>query len=108
MITLLLNCFLFANLGVIIGMRAKSHEDTSTYSNFLIMPMAFFSGTFFPVDKIPLVLKAVVYIMPLTHTNIAIRKPVPDVESCISFGLLLIYSLVFFIYGSRLIREYNE
>jgi len=107
-ITLLLNCFLFANLGVIIGMRAKSHEDTSTYSNFLIMPMAFFSGTFFPVDKIPLVLKAVVYIMPLTHTNIAIRKPVPDVESCISFGLLLIYSLVFFIYGSRLIREYNE
>src|SRR5208283_5941816 len=44
--TLLLNCFLFASLGVITGMIAKSHEDTSTYNNFFIMPMAFFTGTF--------------------------------------------------------------
>ena len=47
---LLLNCFLFSSLGVIVGMRAVSHEDTSTYSNFFIMPMAFLSGTFFQVD----------------------------------------------------------
>lgn len=46
-ITLLLNCFMFASLGVITGMITKSHEDTATYSNFFIMPMAFFSGTFF-------------------------------------------------------------
>ena len=50
-VTLLLTCFLFASLGVITGMLAKSHEDTATYSNFFIMPMAFFSGTFFPVDR---------------------------------------------------------
>lgn len=46
-VTLLLNCFMFASLGVITGMITKSHEDTATYSNFFIMPMAFFSGTFF-------------------------------------------------------------
>ena len=89
-------------------MRAKSHEDTSTYSNFLIMPMAFFSGTFFPVDKIPVFLKTIVYIMPLTHTNIVIRKTSLDAEAWISLGVLLVYSLIFFIYGSKLIREYNE
>jgi ABC-2 type transport system permease protein len=72
---LILNCFLFASLGVITGMRTKSHEDTATYSNFFIMPMAFFSGTFFPVNKMPLLLKTVIYMMPLTHTNILIRKP---------------------------------
>jgi len=43
-VALLLNCFLFANMGVIVGMLTKSHEDTATYSNFFIMPMAFLPG----------------------------------------------------------------
>jgi ABC-2 type transport system permease protein len=106
--TLLLNCFLFANLGVIIGMRAKSHEDTATYSNFFIMPMAFFSGTFFPVDKLPVLFKAVIYILPLTHTSILIRKAHMDTEGMISLLVLIAYATVFFIYGSKLIREYSE
>jgi ABC-2 type transport system permease protein len=50
-LTLILNSLLFANLGAVIGMRAQSHQDTSTYSNFLIMPMTFFSGTFLPIEK---------------------------------------------------------
>jgi len=108
LIALLLNCFLFANLGVIIGMRAKSHEDTATYSNFLIMPMAFFSGTFFPVDKLPVLFKAVIYILPLTHTSILIRKTHMDVEGIFSLCVLIVYATAFFIYGSKLIREYSE
>jgi ABC-type polysaccharide/polyol phosphate export permease len=105
---LLLNGFLFANLGVIIGMRTKTHEDTATYTNFLIMPMAFFSGTFFPVDRIPGLLKALVYVMPLTHTNILIRKAALDGEALVSLLVLVLYSLVFSAYGARLIHGYNE
>ena len=105
---LILNCFLFASLGVITGMRTKSHEDTATYSNFFIMPMAFFSGTFFPVDKMPLVLKTVIYMMPLTHTNILIRKPQLDPEGLISLGVLMLYAAAFFVYGSWLIKNYSE
>jgi ABC-2 type transport system permease protein len=107
-IALLLNCFLFANLGVIIGMRAKSHEDTATYSNFLIMPMAFFSGTFFPVDRTPAFLKGIIYALPLTHTNILIRKTSLDPAGLISLGVLIVYAAAFFIYGSKLIRDYSE
>lgn len=106
--TLLLNCFLFSNLGVITGMLAKSHEDTATYSNFFIMPMAFFSGTFFPVEKIPQFIKPIIYIMPLTHTNILIRKTVFDVEGVLSLFIMIGYSLAFFIYGSKLIKKYTE
>jgi Nod factor-specific ABC transporter NodJ protein len=105
---LLLNGFLFANLGVIIGMRTKTHEDTATYANFLIMPMAFFSGTFFPVDRIPGMLKAIVYVMPLTHTNILIRKAALDGEALVSLLVLTLYALVFFAYGAKLIHGYNE
>jgi Nod factor-specific ABC transporter NodJ protein len=108
LIALLINCFLFSSLGVIVGMVAKSHEDTATYSNFFIMPMAFFSGTFFPVDKIPNFIKPIIYILPLTHTNIVIRKVELDTEGLISFSVLIIYSIAFFIYGSRLIKNYSE
>jgi Nod factor-specific ABC transporter NodJ protein len=108
MVTLLLNCFLFASLGVITGMVSKSHEDTATYSNFFIMPMAFFSGTFFPVDHMPAVLKAVIYVLPLTHANIVIRKSALDPEGILSLFILIGYAAAFFLYGAARIRKYSE
>jgi ABC-type polysaccharide/polyol phosphate export permease len=107
-LTLLLNCFMFACLGVITGMITKSHEDTATYSNFFIMPMAFFSGTFFSIDRIPLIFKPIIYIMPLTHTNILIRKSYIDTEAMISLSLILFYCLCFFLIGSTLMKKYSE
>lgn len=107
-LALLLNCFLFANLGVIVGMLTKSHEDTATYSNFFIMPMAFFSGTFFPVDRMPALIKGVIYVLPLTHTNILIRKAGMDAGAWVSLGILIVYAALFFVYGSKLIRGYSE
>jgi Nod factor-specific ABC transporter NodJ protein len=108
LVTLLLNCFLFASLGVIAGMLAKSHEDTATYSNFFIMPMAFFSGTFFPVDHMPAVIKWIIYLLPLTHANIVIRQEVLNPEGILSLLILVGYATAFFIYGSTLIKKYNE
>jgi ABC-2 type transport system permease protein len=107
-VALLLTCFLFASLGVITGMLAKSHEDTATYSNFFIMPMAFFSGTFFPVDEMPAIIKTIIYILPLTHANIVIRKEALDATGILSLLILIGYALAFFIYGSSLIKKYNE
>ncbi len=107
-ITVLLNSFLFAALGVITGMITKSHEDTATYNNFFILPMAFFSGTFFPIDRIPELLRAVVWCLPLTHTNLLIRKTSLDADGFLSLAVLLVYAGVFFVVGSRLIRNYSE
>jgi len=107
-LTLLLNCFLFACLGVITGMVTKSHEDTATYSNFFILPMAFFSGTFFPVDKIPEPLRIVVWALPLTHTNIVIRQSEADSAGLVSLAVLFLYAITFFVIGARLIKNYSE
>ncbi len=107
-VTLLINCFMFASLGVITGMMTSSHEDTSTYNNFFIIPMAFFSGTFFPIDRIPEGLKALVYIFPLTHTNILMRKDYLDLSGIISLIIIISYATLFFVIGSRLIRQYSE
>lgn len=107
-VTLMLNCFLFASLGIIAGMITKSHEDTATYTNFFIMPMAFFSGTFFPIDTLPVPIKSFIYIFPLTHTNIVMRKTQLDETGLLSLLVLIAYAAAFFIYGSRLIKRYNE
>lgn len=106
--TILINCFLFASLGVIVGMITKSHEDTSTYNNFFILPMAFFSGTFFPVDRMPYLLKWLVYAFPLTHTNILIRASALQGDAYVSLAVLIMFSAVFFGLGSWLIRNYSE
>ena len=108
LLALLINCFLFSNLGVITGMVSKSHEDTATYTNFFIMPMAFFSGTFFPVDRMPTAVKYVMYVLPLTHTNLLIRKVSFDYEGAISLAVLVLYAAAFFAYGTHLIRNYSE
>jgi ABC-type multidrug transport system permease subunit len=72
------------------------------------MPMAFFSGTFFPVDHMPAVIKWIIYLLPLTHANIVIRQEVLNQEGILSLLILVGYAAVFFIYGSTLIKKYNE
>jgi ABC-2 type transport system permease protein len=107
-LTLLLNCFLFACLGVITGMITKSHEDTATYNNFFMLPMAFFAGTFFPVDRIPEPLQYIVWVLPLTHTNVVMRQHSIDEAGLLSLAVLVLYAIVVFVIGSRLIRNYSE
>lgn len=107
-IALLLNCFLFASLGVVTGMITKTHEDTATYNNFFILPMAFFSGTFFPIEKIPDIFRPFVWLLPLTHSNIVMRSQSLNWESVACLVILVGYAMLFFITGERLIRNYSE
>jgi Nod factor-specific ABC transporter NodJ protein len=107
-IALFLNCFLFASLGFTVGMISKGHEETATYSNFFILPMAFFCGTFFPIERIPSFLKPIIYVLPLTHTNILIRKEFFDAESFISLFVLIFYSTLCFVWGMKLMKNYSE
>jgi len=106
--TLLLNCFLFASMGVVTGMITKTHEDTATYNNFFILPMAFFSGTFFPVDRIPEVFRPFIWALPLTHTNIVMRQKSLDGLGAVSLIVLVCYAFVFFVAGRHLIKNYSE
>jgi ABC-2 type transport system permease protein len=107
-LTLLLNCFLFSNLGVVVGMITKSHEDTSTYANFFILPMVFFSGTFFPIERMPSLLKGIILCLPLTHTNILIRKVALDGQGWMALLVMTSYAVLFFLLGSGMIKKYSE
>jgi ABC-2 type transport system permease protein len=70
---LVLSCFVFAFFGVLMAFLAKSHQDMSTISSLVLLPMTFLSGTFFSLSQIPEALKVVLYLLPLTHSSQCLR-----------------------------------
>jgi hypothetical protein len=56
----------------------------------------------------PAIVKTIIYILPLTHANIVIRKEALDATGILSLLILIGYALAFFIYGSSLIKKYSE
>ncbi|MGI0487091.1 ABC transporter permease [Pantanalinema rosaneae CENA516] len=74
LLVLILNSAVFAGLGVIVGLNVKSLESVGIYNNFVIVPMSFLGGTFFDPATLPPVLKAIVYVLPLTYTSLGLRS----------------------------------
>lgn len=73
LLLVVLNCAVFAGLGVIVGLNVKSLESVGLFNNFLIVPMSFLGGTFFDPATLPVALKAIVYLLPLTYTTVGLR-----------------------------------
>jgi len=69
-----LNAFFFSNTAVAVAMLVRSHGDQALLSNFVITPMAFLGGTFFPVDRLPEWARLAVDLIPLTHASRTIRQ----------------------------------
>lgn len=70
----LLNSFVFAALAVGCAMHVKSHADQTLLTNFIITPMAFLGGTFFPLTNLPGWGQKILGLLPLTHAAHAIRS----------------------------------
>ncbi len=70
---LVLNCAVFAGLGVLTGLSVQSIESVGLYNNFLIVPMSFLGGTFFDPTSLPGLFKVAVYALPLTYTSLGLR-----------------------------------
>jgi ABC-type multidrug transport system permease subunit len=73
LLVVVLNCAVFAGLGVIAGLSVQSLESVGIFNNFVIVPMSFLGATFFDPATLPPILKAVVYCLPLTYTTTALR-----------------------------------
>ncbi|MEV0681967.1 ABC transporter permease [Actinosynnema sp. NPDC050436] len=66
---LILGTTAFFAVGMLVGAFCKTEEAASGAANIVIMPMAFLSGTFFPVENAPGWLQTVSNIFPLRHMN---------------------------------------
>jgi ABC-2 type transport system permease protein len=59
----------FMSLGLLAGALTRTQEGAVNAANFMVLPMAFLSGSFFPLDDAPDWLQAVSLTLPLRHLN---------------------------------------
>ncbi len=100
----ILNCAVFAGLGVIVGLNVKSLESVGLFNNFLIVPMSFLGGTFFDPTTLPTALKPIVFALPLTYTTMGLRaiayKPLSEFP-WYSIPILLVSAIALSFFGAR-------
>jgi ABC-2 type transport system permease protein len=54
-------------LGLFIAVSVSEVFEAQTFSNFFRFPMIFLCGLFFPIDSLPVVLRPLSYLLPLTY-----------------------------------------
>jgi ABC-2 type transport system permease protein len=59
----------FFAIGMLAGSFAKTEEAAGAVANLIVLPMAFLSGTFFPLEASPAWLQTVSQALPLRHLN---------------------------------------
>ena len=64
---LVLGVMAFFAIGMIIGSNVTSSEAVAAIANCLLVPMAFLSGTFYPLDQSPGWLQGLAKVLPLNY-----------------------------------------
>ncbi|MBN2332827.1 MAG: ABC transporter permease [Deltaproteobacteria bacterium] len=105
----LLNAFVFASLAVMAAMLVKSHADQAMLFNFIITPMAFLGGTFFPISKMPVWVQCLLQILPLTHASRLIRSGAYGQTSpWWPLALLMAIGVLFFLLAHRSVCQARD
>ena len=73
LVIILLGNLVFLNIGFVIGSISKTPQAASGIGNAVVLPLAFFSGAFFPTGNLPQVVKSIVGYMPLAPVVDAVR-----------------------------------
>jgi ABC-2 type transport system permease protein len=98
----------FMSLGLLAGAIAKTQEGAVNLANFLVLPMAFLSGSFFPLDGSPRWLQVTSNLLPLRHLNdgmldVMVRGQGPSAAFA-PIGILLGFAAVVTLVAVRLFR----
>jgi lipooligosaccharide transport system permease protein len=99
---------MFASMAMIATALSPSYEFFSYYFTLTLTPMFFFSGVFFPLEKFPLIIKGISYLLPLTYAVNISRSLVTENFSYIAlsgFPLLLALTIILVIVAVNMIEK---
>lgn len=74
LVSLILSCFAFGFLGILISVGVREIFEAMTLSNFFRLPMVFLCGVFYPILSMPLALQVIGFCLPLTYSVDALRQ----------------------------------
>lgn len=105
----LLNSFVFASLAVGLAMLVQSHGDQVLLTSFVITPMAFLGGTFFPLENFPVWGQNLIHLLPITHAAKAIRTAsFGDIAPISSYIILAVTGCVFFTMSVMCVKRAKD
>ncbi|MFV0308869.1 MAG: ABC transporter permease [Desertimonas sp.] len=98
----------FMSIGMIAGAISRTAEAASGVANLIVLPMAFLSGSFIPLDQAPDWLATVSKFLPLGHLNegmldVMVRDQGPSALVA-PIAALLGFTVVFGVIAARLFR----
>lgn len=98
----------FLSIGLLAGARTKSVEAAGAIANLVVIPMAFLSGSFVPLNNAPAWLQTVSQILPLRHLNDAMLGVLARGDGVATvlpqLGVLLGFALVVAAIAVRMFR----
>jgi ABC-2 type transport system permease protein len=104
----LLGMLAFFSIGLLVGAFSKTEESATAAAQIVVLPMAFLSGTFFPIDRSPGWLQTVSEIFPLRHMNDGMQDFLvrdKGIEALwLPCGILLAFTVVVGFIATRVFR----
>lgn len=98
----------FMAIGLLAGAVSKSEEAAVGIANFVVLPMAFLSGSFFPLDGAPDWVTAISEVLPLKHLNEGMLDTMVRGEgpasALLPIAILLGFAVVVSAVASRVFR----
>lgn len=94
---------LFTSLGMIIASKLEDMQGFQLIMNFLVMPIVFLSGAFFPLEDLPKGIEFITKIDPLTYGVDGLRGALIGTNSFSLWndaGILILLSLIFLGLGT--------
>ncbi|MFW5776916.1 MAG: ABC transporter permease [Spirochaetota bacterium] len=95
-------------LGLLIAVSVSEVFEAQTFSNFFRFPMLFLCGVFVPVAALPVWLRPLSYLLPLTYGADALHGSIVDIwtlPASVDFGILVAYCAGLFVLCLALIRR---
>jgi ABC-2 type transport system permease protein len=97
--------FFFAQLGVLIGVRAEQFDDVSFAQTFVLQPLIFLGGVFYSASLLPEPFQSITHFNPVYYMIALVRYGFlgySEVNLALSLGLLSTATLALFTLNYQL------
>jgi len=94
--------FAFGGIGMILTRVANEAESATAAANFIMFPMMFLSGSFFPLEMMPGFLQTIARILPLYYVNEGLRASMVFVDNMAALrycAVIGVFAAVVFVVG---------
>lgn len=109
LLILFLNCVIFSSLGLVAAMLMNSHEEMANFNTYILTPMSLLCATFFTLDHLPVLLRVLIEILPLTHASYALRTIAFGGEiPWMSITIMILYSMTLFCIGIWMMQKVRD